>query len=206
MTARNLQLDPEKLRTSLVTKVLPSRDRVVTNLTVERATDARNSLAKSVYGRMFDWLVKRVNRAMEGASRTSRNVIGVLDIFGFEIFELNSFEQLCINYCNEKLQQHFNTFVFKAEEKCYQSEGIDYAEVKFVDNQDVLDLIEKRPRGLLVMLDDEIKVPKGSDSGYLRKVNKAHIDNPRFRHKTKHRWVTSRPPPSTHTREPHRQA
>jgi len=183
----NLALDPATLRESLVTKVLPSRDRVVTHLNKERATDARNSLAKTVYGRMFDWLVRRVNKAMEGASRSSRNVIGVLDIFGFEIFELNSFEQLCINYCNEKLQQHFNTFVFKAEEKCYQSEGIDYAEVKFVDNQDVLDLIEKRPRGLLVMLDDEIKVPKGNDKSYLRKINKAHIDNKRFRHKTKHR-------------------
>lgn len=68
----------------------------------------------------------------------------MLDIFGFEIFELNSFEQLCINYCNEKLQQHFNLHVFKEEEKCYISEGIDYSEVKFIDNQDVLDLIESR--------------------------------------------------------------
>ena len=189
MTAMNLALDPNVLRQSLVTKVLPSRDRVVTNLNVERAVDARNSLAKTVYGRMFDWLVRRVNRAMEGASRTSSNIIGVLDIFGFEIFELNSFEQLCINFCNEKLQQHFNTFVFKAEEKCYQSEGIDYDEVKFVDNQDVLNLIEKRPKGLLVMLDDEIKVPKGSDKSFLRKVNKVHIDNPRYRHRTKHRHL-----------------
>ena len=94
-----------------------------------------SALAKNVYGRLFDWLVKRLNMAMKAGITASINIIGVLDIFGFEIFEHNSFEQLCINYCNEKLQQHFNTHVFKEEEKCYKSEEIDYSEVKFVDNQ-----------------------------------------------------------------------
>jgi myosin heavy subunit len=87
--------------------------------------------------------------------------IGLLDIFGFEIFEVNSFEQLCINYANEKLQQIFNAHTFKMEEKLYQVEGVPYANVEFIDNQEVLDLIEQRPHGLLVALDDELRAPRG---------------------------------------------
>ena len=109
----------------------------------------------------------------------------MLDIFGFEIFEVNSFEQLCINYCNEKLQQHFNAHVFKAEEDCYREQEITYDEVKFVDNQDVLDLIELKLSGLLPMLDDECKVPRGSDMAYLEKAAKAHGTNPRFKARVK---------------------
>jgi myosin heavy subunit len=86
--------------------------------------------------------------------------IGVLDIFGFEIFEKNSFEQLCINFANEKLQQHFNNYTFKLEEQCYQQERINFTHIEFIDNQPILDLIEKRGEGLLVLLDEEIVFPK----------------------------------------------
>jgi myosin-5 len=110
---------------------------------------------------------------------------GVLDIFGFEIFENNSFEQLCINYCNEKLQQHFNFHVFKAEEKCYKSEEIDYTEVRFVDNQDVLDLIELKPYGLMPVLDDECKRPGGAESSFVEKICKHYADNARFKTRPK---------------------
>lgn len=180
--SRLLGVDPQKLRSALENKLLNTgRERLVSPLNHEKAIDARNSMAKAIYAKMFDWLVQRVNAAMIGSISDSTTVIGVLDIFGFEIFEKNSFEQLCINYCNEKLQQHFNYHVFKAEEKCYKDEGIDYAEIKFVDNQDVLDLIEKRPEGLLPKLDDECRVPRGSDYGFYEKIRRSHEDNSRFR-------------------------
>lgn len=185
-TASLLGVPSAVLGEALVNKVIDTgSDRVSTPLTADKAVDARNSLARAVFGRMFDWLVRRVNDSMKHMLKRSANVIGVLDIFGFEIFKHNSFEQLCINFCNEKLQQHFNTFVFKQEEKCYISEGIDYAEVKFIDNQDVLDLVEKKPHGLLIMLDDEVRVPNGSDKSYLNKVMRAHAGTERFKGKTR---------------------
>ena len=98
----------------------------------------------------------------------------MLDIFGFEIFEVNSFEQLCINFANEKLQQHFNKHTFKEEESVYISEGVPYTKVKFIDNQPVLNLIEKTPNGILVMLDEEIHVPKGSDIKFVHKIERLH--------------------------------
>jgi hypothetical protein len=90
-----------------------------------------SALAKNVYGRLFNWLVKQLNETMVSAVAKTR-CIGVLDIFGFEIFKTNSFEQLCINYCNEKLQQHFNNHVFKQEKRCYDSEGIVFTEVSAI--------------------------------------------------------------------------
>jgi len=118
---------------------------------------------------------------MVAKKAASHNIVGILDIFGFEIFDHNSFEQLCINFCNEKLQQHFNTHVFKEEEKCYISEQIDYSEVEFVDNQDVLDLVEKKPTGLLTLLDNEVKMgARGTDKNFIAQANKSHAKNPRF--------------------------
>ena len=139
------------------------------------ATEAADSLAKAVYGQLFDWLVIRINSSVEGKRG---HFIGVLDIFGFEIFKKNSFEQLCINFTNEKLQQHFNTNTFKEEESVYLSEGIKYTKVTFIDNQPVLDVIEKKPLGLLVMLDEEVKLPKGSDSKWLEKCDANFSSNP----------------------------
>ena len=149
-----------------------------------QSQDACDSLSKALYGRLFDWLVKRVNQAMAvDATAGGRDplIIGILDIFGFEIFEKNSFEQLCINFCNEKLQQHFNTNTFKLEEDTYKAEGVPFTHVEYIDNQDVLDLIEKKkPQGLLVLLDDEINVPRGSDKGYYSKAVKNYKDHGRF--------------------------
>ena len=104
--------------------------------------------------------------------------IGVLDIFGFEIFEQNSFEQLCINFCNEKLQQHFNRHTFKEEEQVYLSEGVPYERIDFIDNQPVLDLIEKSPKGLLIMLDEEVSMPRGTDVTFMNKVKRLHQNHP----------------------------
>jgi myosin heavy subunit len=160
--------------------VVGGSKRVLTPLTAAAARSARDSLAKALYSRLFTWLVARVNASMASGLRASVNIVGVLDIFGFEIFAHNTFEQLCINFCNEKLQQHFNTNVFKLEIRTYEAEGISYDEVKFVDNQDVLDMVEAKPSGLLVKLDDECKVPGGSDKGFLDKIRKAHASHARF--------------------------
>jgi len=96
----------------------------------------------------------------------------VLDIFGFEIFENNSFEQLCINYANEKLQQFFNKHTFKEEESVYISENVPYTKINFIDNQPVLNLIERKRKGILPLLDDEVRMPKGSDEGFMKRVDK----------------------------------
>ena len=106
--------------------------------------------------------------------------IGLLDIFGFEIFEKNYFEQLCINYANEKLQQHFMQYVLKDEEAVYTREEIDFIPVNFMDNTDVLDLFEESPQGILSLLDEEIVIPRGSDQGFLNKLIKAREGHARF--------------------------
>jgi len=126
---------------------------------------------------MFDWLVTKINRSIgvedPCAVQASCNV---LDIFGFECFEENSLEQLCINYTNEKLQQHFNTFVFKLEEAEYTREGISWSFVDFPDNQDCLDLIEgRKPPGILAILDDECGNPSGNDKNFVARIYKAFL-------------------------------
>jgi len=176
--AKFLGVDGTKLATCLCERSIEVRgekNRILHS--PEEATEAADSLGKAVYSMMFDWLVKRINDAVRDTDPTddaSRRFIGILDIFGFEIFKINSFEQLCINFCNEKLQQHFNTNTFKEEENVYTSEGIKFEKVPFIDNQPVLDLIEKKPIGLLVLLDEEIRLPKGSDSKWLEKCDNQH--------------------------------
>eukprot|EP01101_Sappina_pedata_P000699 TRINITY_DN10891_c0_g1_i2.p1 TRINITY_DN10891_c0_g1~~TRINITY_DN10891_c0_g1_i2.p1 ORF type:complete len:1456 (-),score=681.29 TRINITY_DN10891_c0_g1_i2:96-4436(-) len=151
-------------------------------LTPEQASDGRDALAQTIYGNLFNWLVVKINQSLASVDGdTTARTIGVLDIFGFEIFEKNSFEQLCINFTNEKLQQHFNSHTFKLEEQVYQNEKISFTHVEFIDNQTVLDLIEKRPQGLLILLDEELVVPKGTDETFLKKLNQCHEKNERFR-------------------------
>ena len=162
-----------------LSKVLTSRDitlrgeTMTVQLSAEKAANGRDALAKKVYSLMFNWIVARINSSMATAGMENLEAsVGILDIFGFEIFETNSFEQLCINFCNEKLQQHFNTHTFKSEEELYVSEGIPFEHIDYKDNQDVLDLLEKKPHGILVLLDDEVAVPKGSDKSFVNKLTK----------------------------------
>ena len=110
-----------------------------------------------VYEKLFHWLVARINKSLAPNCKQS-NFIGILDIFGFEIFKQNSFEQLCINFCNEKLQQLFNEDTFKNEEAVYKSEGVPFPPIVFIDNQPVVDLIESRG-GIFTILDDIVKGP-----------------------------------------------
>eukprot|EP00013_Stygamoeba_regulata_P023515 CAMPEP_0177666056 /NCGR_PEP_ID=MMETSP0447-20121125/21382_1 /TAXON_ID=0 /ORGANISM="Stygamoeba regulata, Strain BSH-02190019" /LENGTH=1567 /DNA_ID=CAMNT_0019172187 /DNA_START=105 /DNA_END=4808 /DNA_ORIENTATION=- len=176
IAAELLQVPPAQLEEALTSRLMEIRGQEATRIPLnpDKAIDAINALAKQIYNHMFDWLVKRVNESMAPPPGSSKSCIGVLDIFGFEIFEINSFEQMCINFANEKLQQHFNQHTFKLEEQLYRAEKIQYNHVEFIDNQPVLDLIEQKPHGVMIVLDDEIGVPRGSDAGFLNKINQKH--------------------------------
>ncbi|KAJ3303728.1 Unconventional myosin-Ie [Kappamyces sp. JEL0829] len=148
-------------------------------LNVEQARGTRDALAKALYTRMFDWIVQAVNTAMETLAANLREsqilCLGVLDIFGFEIFEKNGFEQFCINYVNEKLQQIFIELTLKSEQEEYQREGIKWTPINYFNNQIVVDLIEsKRPPGVMAILDDVCStmhaVTEGADSTFLQKL------------------------------------
>merc|ERR1711962_57493 len=134
---------------------------------------AITALCKALFERMFFWIIERVNKAFETKQRRSY-FIGVLDIAGFEIFEYNSFDQLCINYTNERLQQFFNHHMFVLEQEEYKKEGIEWESIDFgMDLAKTIDLIEK-PGGILAMLEEECIVPKATDTTYLNKLNKTH--------------------------------
>eukprot|EP00741_Cyanophora_paradoxa_P005762 tig00000113_g5584.t1 len=135
-----------------------------------QAAANRDALAKGLYGRMFSWLVQRVNESIRAKSYA--NSIGILDIYGFEVFTRNSFEQLCINYTNEKLHQQYLENLFKLEQEEYKREGINWELVKFTDNADVIELIESRAKvSILSLLDDESQFPRGADETLLHKLH-----------------------------------
>ncbi|GFS30230.1 myosin family protein with Dil domain-containing protein [Actinidia rufa] len=142
-TAELLMCDPVALEDALCKRVMITPEEVIKrSLDPLSAAVSRDGLAKTIYSRLFDWLVNKINKSI-GQDPSSKSLIGVLDIYGFESFKHNSFEQFCINFTNEKLQQHFNQHVFKMEQEEYTKEAIDWSYIEFVDNQDVLDLIEK---------------------------------------------------------------
>uniref|UniRef100_A0A8C7SX36 Unconventional myosin-VI n=1 Tax=Oncorhynchus mykiss TaxID=8022 RepID=A0A8C7SX36_ONCMY len=176
-----LGLDHEDLRVSLTTRVMlttagGAKGTVIkVPLKVEQANNARDALAKAVYSCLFDHVVRRVNQCFP--FNTSSNFIGVLDIAGFEYFEHNSFEQFCINYCNEKLQQFFNERILKEEQELYQKEGLGVSEVHYVDNQDCIDLVEAKLVGILDILDEENRLPLPSDQHFAEAIHSKHKDH-----------------------------
>ncbi|XP_055468036.1 unconventional myosin-Ia [Psammomys obesus] len=149
-----------------------AKEKVVTQLNVSQAQYARDALAKNVYSRLFDWIVNRINESIKVGTGEKRKVMGVLDIYGFEILEDNSFEQFVINYCNEKLQQVFLELTLKEEQEEYKREGIPWTKVDYFDNGIICNLIEHSQRGILAMLDEECLRPGVvSDSTFLAKLN-----------------------------------
>ncbi|THU65874.1 hypothetical protein C4D60_Mb05t08230 [Musa balbisiana] len=143
MTAELLMCDAQSLENALIKRVMVTPEEVITKtLDPASAIVSRDGFAKTIYSRLFDWLVDKINVSI-GQDPNSKHLIGVLDIYGFESFKCNSFEQFCINFTNEKLQQHFNQHVFKMEQEEYTKEEINWSYIEFVDNQDMLDLIEK---------------------------------------------------------------
>ncbi|CAL8294783.1 unnamed protein product [Boreogadus saida] len=169
-------LSHRKLRTATET--------FVKTLSKVSAVNGRDALAKHIYAKLFGWIVDSINRTLKFAA-TRRCFIGILDIYGFETFDVNSFEQFCINYANEKLQQQFNLHVFKLEQEEYMKEEIPWSLIDFSDNEPCIRLIEAR-MGVLDLLDEECRMPKGSDDTWVQKLyttllkQNVHFDKPRL--------------------------
>ncbi|NXV00920.1 MYO1A protein, partial [Cettia cetti] len=166
-------LDPSTLEQALCSRTVKARDEtVLTTLTVPQGYYGRDALAKNIYSRLFDWLVKRINTSIQVKSDEQRRVMGVLDIYGFEIFQDNGFEQFIINYCNEKLQQIFILMTLKEEQEEYVREGIQWTPVEFFDNGIICNLIENNTSGILAMLDEECLRPGVvNEDTFLTKLN-----------------------------------
>ncbi|KAF2297551.1 hypothetical protein GH714_038681 [Hevea brasiliensis] len=180
MTAELLKCDAKSLENALIKRVMVTPEEVITRtLDPVGAVVSRDALAKTIYSCLFDWLVDKINSSI-GQDPNSKQLIGVLDIYGFESFKLNSFEQFCINFTNEKLQQHFNQHVFKMEQEEYTKEEINWSYIEFVDNQDVLDLIEKKPGGIIALLDEACMFPKSTHETFAQKLYQTFKNNKRF--------------------------
>ncbi|XP_073127725.1 myosin-6-like [Henckelia pumila] len=178
--AELLMCDENSLEDSLCKRVIVTRDEAITkSLDPDAAAVSRDALAKTLYSRLFDWLVNKINNSI-GQDPDSKFLIGVLDIYGFESFKTNSFEQFCINLTNEKLQQHFNQHVFKMEQEEYTKEEIDWSYIEFVDNQDILDLIEKKPGGIIALIDEACMFPKSTHETLAQKLSQKFKDHKRF--------------------------
>ncbi|CAO3654116.1 unnamed protein product [Mucor fragilis] len=184
-----LGISAEEFKKSLLSpRIKAGRDWVTQAKSPAQVVASIDALAKTLYERNFAYLVERINKAIDGyKSKDKLGFIGVLDIAGFEIFESNSFEQLCINYTNEKLQQFFNQNMFELEQEEYQKEKIDWNYIDFgKDLQPTIDLIEKtNPVGILSCLEEECVAPRGSDQRFLEKLNKfCDKDNPEAKYKS----------------------
>ncbi|KAL3647675.1 hypothetical protein CASFOL_008643 [Castilleja foliolosa] len=178
--------DAKSLEDSLCKRVIVTRDETITKeLDPSAALASRDALARIVYSRLFDWLVDTINNSI-GQDPNSKCLIGVLDIYGFESFRTNRcltgtlFEQFCINLTNEKLQQHFNQHVFKMEQEEYTKEEIDWSYIEFIDNQDVLDLIEKKPGGIIALLDEACMFPRSTHETFATKLYQTYKNHKRF--------------------------
>ncbi|CAN4117724.1 unnamed protein product [Withania somnifera] len=158
-----------------------AKDKVVEGLTMQQAIDTRDALAKFIYANLFDWIVDKINKSLAMGKEKTGRAINILDIYGFESFEKNSFEQFCINYANERLQQHFIRHLFKLEQEEYELDGIDWTKVDFQDNQECLDLFEKRPTGIISLLDEELNFHKATDLAFADKLKQHLKANPCYR-------------------------
>ncbi|XP_054642604.1 unconventional myosin-Ib isoform X4 [Dunckerocampus dactyliophorus] len=156
-------------------------EKVSTTLNVAQAYYARDALAKNLYSRLFSWIVNRINESIKAQAKTRHKVMGVLDIYGFEIFEDNSFEQFIINYCNEKLQQIFIELTLREEQEEYVREGIEWTNIEYFNNAIICDLIENHQNGILAMLDEECLRPGTvTDETFLDKLNMICAEHQHF--------------------------
>ncbi|KAM6331823.1 LOW QUALITY PROTEIN: unconventional myosin-IXb [Alca torda] len=165
-------------------KTVTANDKLILPYSLNEAITARDSMAKSLYSALFDWIVLRINHALLNKKDMEESVtclsIGVLDIFGFEDFETNSFEQFCINYANEQLQYYFNQHIFKLEQEEYKSEGITWHNIDYTDNVACIHLISKKPTGLFYLLDEESNFPHATNQTLLAKFKQQHEENKFF--------------------------
>uniref|UniRef100_A0A4W4HLJ8 Myosin VIIAa n=1 Tax=Electrophorus electricus TaxID=8005 RepID=A0A4W4HLJ8_ELEEL len=183
--AKLLEVDSKDLMNCLTSRTIITRGETVsTPLSIDQALDVRDAFVKGIYGRLFVWIVEKINAAIykppSRELKAVRRCIGLLDIFGFENFTINSFEQLCINFANENLQQFFVRHVFKLEQEEYNLENINWQHIEFTDNQDALDMIAIKPMNIISLIDEESKFPKGTDTTMLNKLNSQHKLNTNY--------------------------
>ncbi|XP_041849279.1 unconventional myosin-VIIa-like [Melanotaenia boesemani] len=182
IAASLLQVKTSSLETCLTHRsFMTTRERVTKPLNSEQASDCRDAFVKAIYNKLFIWIVQHINsviyKKVTNSPKSTYLSIGLLDIFGFENFHTNSFEQLCINFANEKLQQFFVGHIFKLEQEEYLKEDIVWNNIKFSDNQKILDLLAGKPCNLLALIDEESHFPKGTDITLLTKLNQQHGGN-----------------------------
>ncbi|XP_072557587.1 unconventional myosin-Ic isoform X1 [Paramormyrops kingsleyae] len=175
--ARLVDVEGAALKEALThKKIIAKGEELMSPLNLEQAASARDALAKAIYGRTFSWLVNKINHSLafkdeQFPSSKNTSVIGLLDIYGFEVFQQNSFEQFCINYCNEKLQQLFIELTLKSEQDEYESEGITWEPVQYFNNKIICDLVEEKFKGIISILDEECLRPgDASDITFLEKL------------------------------------
>ena len=175
-----LGLDKELFKQHLIQKTIHMRsEKIVKPLLIAEAMILKDAVGKYIYTWLFDWLITQINYALMPSEVKSSCFIGILDIFGFEHFKTNSFEQFCINYANEKLQQEFTQHVFKVEQQRYVDEGISWQFIDFQDNQPCIDLIEDKV-GILSILDEEVLLPGGNDASFINKCYSQFAKKPNF--------------------------
>lgn len=189
LAADLIGIDSQELKQCLLSRIMQTSKGghkgtiYLVPLKAHEAGNARDALSKAIYSKLFDHLVtKIINKSIPFSS--SSYYIGVLDIAGFEYFKTNSFEQFCINYCNEKLQQFFNERILKEEQEIYSKEGLGLKQINYIDNQDCIDLLEGKSTGIFDLLDEESKLPKPSPLHFTDTVHGKHqghfrIDVPR---------------------------
>lgn len=185
--AKLLAVDQQMLMTALTRKtIIAHSDTVDTHMSLMQSLDVRDAFVKGIYGRMFIWITNKINSAIFKINKNHNsstfngkyNTIGILDIFGFEnLSNSNSFEQFCINYANENLQQFFVQHIFKLEQEEYNIEHINWQHIAFIDNQDALDLIAIKPLNIMALIDEESKFPNGTDVTLLNKLHIQHGNN-----------------------------
>eukprot|EP01124_Arcella_intermedia_P008518 TRINITY_DN1538_c0_g4_i2.p1 TRINITY_DN1538_c0_g4~~TRINITY_DN1538_c0_g4_i2.p1 ORF type:complete len:877 (+),score=264.44 TRINITY_DN1538_c0_g4_i2:40-2670(+) len=176
-----LQLENSVVEQCLTVKFLSGGGRQSTYgipLTYQQAIENRDALAKALYSNLFDYLVNRLNTVLTGKGTSEDDkFIGVLDIYGFEVFTKNSLEQFCINYANEKLHAQFNLSLFQAEQEEYLKEGIEWNKIDITGNAGCIDMIENKSSGLLSLLNEECQLPQGNENSLIQKYNNHHTKN-----------------------------
>ena len=179
-------VDIEKFKHSLTHRTIEAHGDLITSpLDRDLSFYARDALAKAIYTRLFDWLVSRINQSLQTPASLSRaktnHVLGILDIYGFEVFQTNNFEQLCINFCNEKLQQLFIELTLKQEQEEYLKEGIEWESVTYFNNKVICDLIEEKHVGIIALMDEECLRPgDATDLTLLEKMNERLASHPHY--------------------------
>ncbi|XP_019480078.1 PREDICTED: unconventional myosin-VIIb isoform X1 [Hipposideros armiger] len=180
-----LEVEHQALRDCLIKHSIIIRGESVTRpLNIAQAAARRDAFAKGIYGHLFLWIVKKINAAIftppAQDPKNERRAVGLLDIFGFENFQNNSFEQLCINFANEHLQQLFVQHVFSMEQEEYCSESIPWDFINYTDNRPTLDLLALKPLSIISLLDEESHFPQGTDATMLQKLNSVHANSKAF--------------------------